>query len=90
MDRRCGLGIGRDLQTDGAAKRAFQFVVQIIASHFAEHRAIGTSSQARDSDEFASAGSICETASRQMPSPPRSPAEHPPHSAGHARPEADV
>ena len=33
MDRGFGLSIDRNLQTDGAAKRAFQLVVQILASH---------------------------------------------------------
>src|SRR5437660_6793763 len=47
VDRRCGLSIGRNLQTDGAAKRALQFVIQILAGHDAQHRAIGTASQVR-------------------------------------------
>lgn len=33
VDRRCGLGIGWNVQTDDAAKRAFQFVVQILGGH---------------------------------------------------------
>ena len=33
MDQSGGLRVGRNLQTDGAAKRAFQLVVQILAGH---------------------------------------------------------